>query len=398
MREVWLVAKREIQAATVKRSFIISTAVVVALIVAAAFVAAYFINRHQESTAVTVVGISEEMSGVGPVLSGMGDAVDRNIEVRSVDEGAADAQLIEDELDAWLGGQLGDAELRFKAAPGDSELAQLIYGAVNSYALGEEISSLGGDPAQVMGNVGAAAPEMTFAEDNDGVGTDFSKLIVAWVMIALLFAGIIMSGSLISMGVVEEKSSRVVEILLATITPAKLFAGKVVGIGLVALFQVLTYAVAGVAAAWASGLIENVSVPIGPQLAWLVLWFLLGFFMFVVLWGGLSALAPRQEDVGSVTGPMMFLLFVPFYTAMYLPTNAPNSMASEITSMAPFMAPFVMPVRQVFVDVPIWQLAVALAVSVLTIVGTVWLAARVYHRGVLHTGSRLKLKDALRRG
>ncbi|HHW82252.1 MAG TPA: ABC transporter permease [Actinomycetales bacterium] len=398
MREIALVARREMSAAMGRKSFVISTIIVLVAIVAASFIAAYFINRHAESTAVTNVGVSAELQDVGPVLEAMGAASERTIEVQTLDSAAADTELLEGDLDAWLGGSLGNTELRFKSAPGDSELTQLVYGAMNSYVLGAEISDLGGDFTEVMANVGASMPELTFAEDNMGVGTDFSKLAVAWAMLALLFFGIVMSGSLISMGVVEEKASRVVEILLATITPTQLFAGKVVGIGIMALGQILLYALAGVGAAAVSGLLGSVSVPIGPQLLWLAFWFLVGFFMFVVLWGGLSALAARQEDVGSVTAPMMFLLFIPFYTAMYLPTNAPNSTASEITSMAPFMAPFVMPVRQVFVDVPAWQLATAVVVSLLTIVLSVWLAARVYHRGVLHTGSRLKLTEALTRG
>lgn len=397
MREISLVARREIRMAMGRRSFMISTIIVVLAIVAASFIASYFINRHQEDTAVTVVGVSEELSELGPVLEGLGAAADRTIEIQSVPEASADEGLTEGDLDAWIGGEIGNTELRYASAPGDGVLTQLVYGAMNSYALGLEISDLGGDPLEVMTSVGASMPELTFAEDNDGVGTDFSKLIIAWVMIALLFMGIIMAGSLISMGVVEEKASRVVEILLATITPTQLFAGKVLGIGLVAFGQVLLYALAGAGAAAVSGLLENVSIPLGPQIIWLLVWFIIGFFMFVVLWGGISALASRQEDVGAVTTPMLFLLFIPFYTAMYLPTNAPNSLASEITSMAPFMAPFVMPVRQVFVEIPAWQMAVALGVSLLTIVATVWLAARVYHRGVLHTGSRMKLRDALKR-
>nr|NLD40669.1 ABC transporter permease [Actinomycetales bacterium] len=397
MREIRLVARREIRAAVARRSFAISTSIVVVAIVAAAFIASYFINRAQEENTVTLVGVSEELAGFGPALTALGTASDRTIETRAVEEPAADAELTEGDLDAWVGGELGSTELRFRSAPGDEQLTQMVFGAMNSYVLGLEIAELGGDPGEVMGAVGASLPELTYAEDNDGVGNDFSKLAVAWAMLALLFMGIILSGSLISMGVVEEKTSRVVEILLATITPTQLFAGKVLGIGIIAFGQVLLYALAGVGAAAASGLLANVTVSLGPQVLWLLWWFLVGFFMFVVLWGGVSALAARQEDVGAVTTPMLFLLFIPFYTAMYLPTNAPNSLASEITSMAPFMAPFVMPVRQVFVNVPVWQLATAVGVSLLTILGTVWLAARVYHRGVLHTGSRLKLREALRR-
>lgn len=397
MNKMLLVARRELRVTASRKSFVISTALTLVLIVASAFVAQFFIAR-EAGPEETVIGLSAELADLRPTLQATGVAMGRDIMPILVESDVASDRLIAGEIEAWLGGTLDDLELRFKSAPADMQLEQLVTAAVGSYALESQILALGGNPQEVLASVGAASTQTTFAQDNDGVGTDVGKLILAWAVLFLLFLGIVMSGSMISMGVVEEKSSRVVELLLATITPVQLFAGKVLGVGVLAMGQVAAYAVAAVAAASMSGLMEGLSVPVGPHLIWLAVWFVIGFSMFVVLWGGVSAMASRQEDVGAVTGPMMFLLIVPFYVAMYLPTNAPNSLASQITSMAPFTAPFVMPVRQVFVNVPAWELAVSILVSLATVAVCVWLGSRVYHRGVLHTGARMTFREALGRG
>lgn len=398
MKNAWLVAKREIFVNMRKKSFVVSTLITVVALLAIPFVAKYFIDKSQEDAALTTIGVEESFAEIEPALVAIGQTTDTTYEVQVIPASEADQALLDGDVEAWIGGELGSStEIRFKEAPGNMQLQQTLVGAVQSYALGMEITNLGGNPAEVMANVGASAPEVTFAGDNAGVGTDWGKLIASWVIIGLLFMGIVMAGSMISMGVVEEKASRVVEILLATVKPMELFGGKVLGLGIVALSQIIIYLAAALGGAWASGLLEGLSVPIGPSILWMLLWFIIGFGTFVVIWGGASALASRQEDVGNITGPIMMFLFVPFYTAMYLPTNAPNSLWTKVLSITPITSPFVMPVRQVFVDVPLWQIALALVLGVATVFGLVWLAGRIYLRGVLHTGSSLTLKQAFRR-
>lgn len=397
MNRVLLVAAREIRTTASRRSFVISTILVLAGIIAAAFIGAFFLERSLTEPKHTPIAVTNELASLEPTLLAVGSAMNFQVEVSLLDHDSATLALTTDTIRAWVGGEVGKLELRFQKAPGDPAIEQLVNQALQSYVLSAEISNLGGDPAVVLAQVAASAPQITFVQQDSGAALDPGKLAVAFAMLMLLFMGIVFSGSMISMGVVEEKSSRVVEILLAVLTPTQLFMGKVLGIGALALIQVLTYAVAGTSAAAASGLLKFVDVPMGPHLAWLALWFLIGFAMFVVLWGGISAMASRQEDVGAVTAPMMLLLLIPFYTAYFLPTGAPDSLATRITSMAPFTAPFVMPMRQVFVAVPAWELAASIAVSLATIGACVKLAAHIYHRGVVHTGARMGFREVLRR-
>ena len=104
----------------------------------------------------------------------------------------------------------------------------------------------------------------------------------------------------------------------------------------------------------------------------------------------------RQEDIGSVTTPLLFLLFIPFYTTMFLVPNDPDTTLVRVLSQIPIFAPFMMPVRDAFGALEPLEMPLALAIAAATIPGLVWLAARVYQRGVLHTGGRMKLSEALR--
>ncbi len=143
--------------------------------------------------------------------------------------------------------------------------------------------------------------------------------------------------------------------------------------------------------------VTSVSVDIGSALVWLIVWFLLGYLLYALLFGGFAALVSRQEEIGSVTTPLMFLLFVPFYVTMFLVPTDPDSTLVRVLSQVPFFAPFMMPVRDAFGGPPVWEMPLAIAITAATIPVLIWLAARVYQRGVLHTGGRMKLAEALKR-
>ena len=128
------------------------------------------------------------------------------------------------------------------------------------------------------------------------------------------------------------------------------------------------------------------------------MWFLLGFTLYAVLWGSLASLVSRQEDIGSITAPVTLLMLVPFYTAMFTVPSDPDGFTVRILSQVPFFAPFVMPFRSAFTEVPLAEMLSAVAFSAVLIPLFVWLAATVYKRGILHTGSRMTLKQALGRG
>ncbi len=395
MRRIALVTRREVVAGLTKKPFIIATAIMLVLIVAGAFVADYFASQTAEETAVRTIGVTEDVAELAPLIRASGEALGVTIETEDVaGRTAAETALADESIDAFLSGSTDDLHLLFQSAT-IVAVTQAVTSAAQTQALSGEITSLGGDPALVAQAVQGATPTISFVEDPAAI--EGPQYFVAMISVALLFFALINSGSQIAIGVVEEKSSRVVEILLATLRPSQLFAGKVIGNGIVGLLQVLLYALAFLLVATVTGALAELEVNLGSQFAWLLVWFLLGFALYAVLWGSLASLVSRQEDIGTITAPVTILMLVPFYTAVFMVPTNPDGAAVRALSQIPFFAPFMMPMRTGFSTVPLWELITAVAFCLVAIPLLVWLAAKVYHRGVLHTGARLTVREALTR-
>jgi ABC-2 type transport system permease protein len=392
---IWLVARRELRTRMMTKANIVSMVVMLVIILVGAAVGRYFLDRESAPQA-TEVAVSASAQDLEPQLRAAADAAGLDLELSTQEEDAARTALADDRLDAFVGGDPTSPQLLVPEGQPDAELLDTVTGAVRSYVVAQQIGDLGGDPAAFERALAAAVPQVESLDEDSGGGFDGAAFGVAMVMIGVLLFALIGSGTMIAMGVVEEKTSRVVEILLSTIRPTQLLAGKILGIGLYGLFQVVVLGAALVLATRILGVASDLSVDVGSALVWLVVWFLLGYLIFALLFGGFAALVSRQEDISSVTTPLMFLLFAPFYLTMFLVPSNPDGTAVKVLSQIPFFAPFMMPVRDAFDALAPWEMPLAIAICAVTIPVLVWLAARVYQRGVLHTGGRMKLADALR--
>jgi ABC-2 type transport system permease protein len=212
----------------------------------------------------------------------------------------------------------------------------------------------------------------------------------ALVMSVLLFLAITTYGSLVLSGVVEEKTSRVVEVLLARVPARNLLAGKVAGIGLLGLGQVAVTALAAVAA---MALVDSFDVPAarGSVIAWAVVWFVLGYALYAMIYGALGSLASRAEDAQSVAGPVTVVLIVAYF-ASFAAIGSPESAWVTLLSFFPPTAPLVMPER-IAMGATAWWEPVAAALTIAAIAALVQLGGWVYARAILHTGPTLKLRD-----
>ncbi|TRW43379.1 ABC transporter permease [Georgenia yuyongxinii] len=398
---IWLIASREVKTRMMTKANIISLAVMLAVIIVAAFVGNYFLNRDQGLSALQV-GVSESTVVLTDALEAGAAQQDSDVDVLPMTRHDAEAALTGDsdtELDAFLDGDPA-APTMVVADGADPELLALVTTATQSFAFADQISELGGNPDTFNQTMASATPTVESLEGEDGGGGadefDGATYGVAMAMISVLLFALIGSGSLIAMGVVEEKTSRVVEILLATIRPTQLLAGKILGIGIYGLFQVVVLGGALAIAASAIGLMDGLEINLGASLGLMVLWFLLGYALFALLFGGFAALVSRQEDIGTVTTPLMFLLFIPYYMTMFMVPNNPDGTAVKVLSQVPFFAPFMMPVREAFGGLAGWEMPLSIVIALVAIPLLVWVAARVYQRGVLHTGGRMKLSEALK--
>lgn len=390
MSTIWLVAKREFRVRALSKANIITSLIMLAIIVGGAFVGRVFLGGGEAATEVVHVdraAVSELM----PYLEASAAQREAPLEFVAVDTPAEPA--LAEGVVAIIGGSAGQPEVFLEDERGD--IVEITAAAASAYVLDREISGLGGDPAEVGQALAQAVPTVTLLGDADEFdpGSFFAGAVV---IIALLFI-LIQSASVIMMGVVEEKVSRVVEILLATVRPSELLGGKILGVGLFALTQAVTLVAPMIFAAWYLDILKYVEVGIGPLLVNFAVWFLLGFALYAILFGGLAALVSRQEDLGSVTTPMMLLMMAPLYLGIYLVPSSPDGTVTKVLTQIPFFAPFMVPMRTAFGAIAGWEIALAVVLCLATIPVAVWVAGRVYVGAVLNTGGSMNLGEALRR-
>ena len=222
------------------------------------------------------------------------------------------------------------------------------------------------------------------------------RRIGAFIGSILLYMSILMFGQFVMMGVVEEKSSRVVEVLLSRVRPTQILVGKVIGIGLLGLAQL---ALLG-AVVWFTltqfNLAEISLADIGRDvIVQVVFWYLVGYTFFAVIYAALGATISRQEDMQSVALIPVALLLPGYFIAL-LSLEDPNAMLSRVASMLPPTSPLVMPMRLAVGGVAAWEVAVALVLLAAASYGLIRLGGRVYTGAVLKLGPKVRLRDAWR--
>ena len=303
MNSVLLVARREVLVRLRSRAFVVGTASIIAIMVGYVGLMT-FLGRQGESTAVGVT------AGDLAVARQLQASYGGPIELRQVPDAARGEQLVRDgDLDALLTGVPDAVRLVFKQEP-DDKLRGALEGVLRQRALDDEMTRAGLDPSEVLARTSGAHVAVSSLEPTDPLRGQ--RLAVAIVAGVLLYMFLLMGGNMVAQGVVEEKSSRVVELLLSTIRPAPLLAGKVLGIGAVTLLQLVVITAVGATGAAASGMLSVPSGALAGTLVGTVAWFLLGFALYATLMAAGASLVSRQEDLQSVVGPMTMLLVAPF--------------------------------------------------------------------------------------
>jgi ABC-2 type transport system permease protein len=220
----------------------------------------------------------------------------------------------------------------------------------------------------------------------------FTGLIISIIMFMMLMTPV----QYIAMGVVEEKSSRIVEILLTSLKPWQLLGGKVIGLGVISLVNLIAMVAVGLGVSAATGMLSD--LPEGTTSAAIssIGWWLIAFALFGTLAGGVGSLVSRQEESGSVLTPLIMSLTLSYLGAIFL-LNAPTSTFAEVLSIVPPFSGIAMPTRMAITEVPAWQIGLSGVLLALAAAGALALGSQLYKRSVLYTGSRMKLTEALRR-
>jgi ABC-2 type transport system permease protein len=377
-----LVAAREITARIRDKNFLISSAVILVLLIGTLGLQVA-LGSGSEPTRVGVVG---DVAQLEPALQAQGQALEIDVEVVELDDAAAARAAVEaEEVDGVLVAEGGAPELLVQQSAGGS-LQAVVRGAVAQLAIAEQLSAAGVSSLDV--------PEVSIRALDPGAEQDQQRVIVAIIGVGVLYGLLILFGQFVAQGVVEEKSSRVVELLLATMRPWQLLAGKIVGLGLLGLAQIVVIAVVGVVGALAFDLVDIPGELIGTAVS-VVLWFVLGYAFYAAIFAVAASLVSRQEDLAAVIMPTTLVLVVAFVVGIQASAD-PDGPLAVITSFVPGLSPLVMPVRQAAGDVAVWEIALAVVIMLIAITLIVRVGGRIYAGALLRTGGRTKVREALK--
>lgn len=380
---VFLVARREIVERVRERSFLISTSVMAIIVVLVVVLSSVFGSDGSSDVGVTDAATASVAQAAAAAARGS----DSEIRVHRVSPAAGRAQLADGKLDVVLEG----AAIRAQDKP-DDQLVALLQAANRQVSAQRtlERAGVGGetlrralDPPPLR--VATVKPVDPHADTEAGF---------AFFAVLLLYGQLLTYGYWVAAGVVEEKASRVIEVVLSALRPRQLLAGKVIGLGLLALGHLLLIAVIGLGAAAATGALDVTSTMVsatGLALAW----FVAGYAFYACAFACAGALVPRQEELQSATMPLTMAILVSFFVSFAVNDNADGTLA-HVTAFIPMTAPLTMPGRIITGDAGTLEIIASFAVTLLAAAALIPLAARIYEGGVLRTGSAVKLREAWR--
>lgn len=225
---------------------------------------------------------------------------------------------------------------------------------------------------------------------------------VVYVLVILFFVTLMGTGNMIASEVTTEKSSRIMEILITSVSPLSQMFGKVIGMFLLGLAQIATFGVV---------LVVNLMLPhnvdtfasldlnlsaIDPMLlVFGIVFYIFGYFLYAVIYAAVGSIVSRTEDLGQAIMPITMLSLAAFYIAIFS-LGAPNSTLMKVSAYIPFVSPTSMIVRIGLGDPPLWEILVSLAILIVSIFLLGWLSAKIYRTGVLMYGKRPSFKELVK--
>jgi ABC-2 type transport system permease protein len=285
---------------------------------------------------------------------------------------------------------LQQAGLGVRAVASDAEAEQLVRDGDADAAVvsGPRVLALEETPSDVVGAL-STAPPVQLLEPSEI--DPFLQFMVPFALAFLFFITSFTFGLQIAQSVTEEKQTRIVEILVASVPVRALLAGKVVAMTLLAFGQILLISAVAFAGMQIADVDSGVVSLVGPAIGWFLPFFVLGFVMLATLWAGVGALAARQEDLGGASTPLQMAVMLPFFAVIFL---ADNAVAMRILSYVPLSSPVAMPVRLFNGEAAVWEALVSLVLLALTALVMLAIGARVYEGSLLRTNGRTSFATA----
>ena len=439
LRNIGLITGREYMNRVRQRSFIISTIIILVLVVIAAFVPTIFQYIASKSNSQTKVSVINNAGTVGS-LSGntLTNYISTNLNGSQAQTSLTSGQSTSgkapftissatpDELNTLKqelkNGKLDvllvldrtanqDLSFTYYTTSSNSNNQAQVQALASQLSFLDRASRLGLTPTQTNSlftpptfNIVDTAP----SSDTRSAGDILAASIISYVGIVLIFMSVYMYGIGVAMGVAEEKSSRIMEILVNAATPFQLMVGKILGIGAAGLTQMAAFVAVGIAAlliqtpiknaligTTSSTLSFNITGTAITLLVLLLVYFILGFLLYASLFGAMGALVKRQDEVQNVVQPVSWLFMIGYFISFFGIANS-NATWVRIVSYIPFWTPTTMLMRIGAGPVSPWEIALTIGLMIVAVLVCMFISARIYRFGVLMYGQKPGLRQLVK--
>ena len=384
-----VIAAREFIARARTRMFVITTALAVIGIAGYILLQAYVFSKPT-SLNVGFVGAAQQLAT--PVRSDMAQlgVIVTNHAVATLAQG--EDEVRSGALDALISGPPTATRMTVQSSA-DSTLQTLLTDLSREAVLNGLLQQRGIDPTAIDRTIAATSVQVDLLTPPLSA-ENVQEIVIGLLLSGTLYVSLLVYGQFVAAGVIEEKSNRIVEILLTTVRPWQLMLGKISGIGMVALVQVGAVAVAALVLASITRVVSiptlGVDVVIGG-----VVWLILGYLMYAFVFAAAGSMVSRQEDVSGVVMPVILVLVAAWIITLSVVAPDPTGSATAVLSLIPPMSPMVMPVRIAAGDAPLWQVLLSIVLAIVTIYLLAAIAGRIYRNSVLRMGGRVRLGAAL---
>ncbi|RAZ66739.1 ABC transporter permease [Planococcus maitriensis] len=408
MYSFWIIFKQAFKTKAMTKSFMITTLVVVASFFLLAnlpsIIESFNGNDNSQQTLQVVDETGQYTEALQAQLNQQGSSIQVDASALSEEQLRADVESGDRDAFLVLEGDNGiTARYIAQSATESAQAAELENALQNlqTARVAEQLELEETELAQLFAPVGMEREALAESSKSQEELSQARGLV--YILIMVIYIAVIYYPNMIAMEVANEKSSRVMEILISSVSPVKHMFAKIAGIGSLGILQMMIFALAGYLAIQSSGsdLTEGVFSVMGfsevkfSTFFYAILFFLLGYFLYAVLAALLGSLVSRTEDVQQLMLPMMVLIIIASFIS-FSGISMPEAGYVTIASYIPFFAPLVMFLRVGLLDIPLWEPLLSIAIMLLTIGILGWFGARVYRGGVLMYGSSQSLKDIRR--
>jgi ABC-2 type transport system permease protein len=415
VQKIWLILRSEFWRRVRSKAFLLATLLVPVGFVILAAAPAVFGYLAEETDERTVAIVDETGQLADSLIAKSGDRVTFQVTDASTDsvraavrDGRYDGYLLLPQ--SLLEGE-GEATYYSMEGGGLSLRAQLdnqVDRVVRQRRL--EVAGASGAVLKIVGS-DVSLSTRKLSEEGTTSDSSLAYTAIGYAMAFIIYFAVFIYGQYVMQGVIEEKSNRVVEVIVSSVRPFELLMGKVLGIGAMGLAQMITWSVLVMGGFAAVGPIvallftpsdlgvapdasqqammeaAGVSVPTIPfdLILWFILFFLGGFLLYAALFAAVGSAVEQQQDAQNLLLPVMSPLILPILFLIFI-IESPNATLSVVTSMIPLFSPILMVLRAAITNVPLWEIATAFLLLVGSFVGTIWLAGRIYRVGILSYG------------